>query len=62
MAKFKAVVCEEMGFRQEMDGGQYTPEQVRDALSQIIPAFRNAEYEIVDDQLRFRISAGTKGF
>jgi len=36
MAKIKTVVCEELGFRQQLDG-EYTPEQVRDALSQIMP-------------------------
>ena len=58
---FKTVVCEELGFRQHLDG-EYTPQQIQEALSNVMPAFRNAEYEVVGDELRFRISAGTKGF
>ena len=53
----KNVVCEELGFRQVLDGN-YTPEQIREALSNVMPTFRNVEYEVVNDELHFRISTG----
>jgi hypothetical protein len=47
--------------RLNVEDASLTPAEIQASMSEIFPELKNATYEVVGNEIRFTVKAGTKG-